>query len=171
MLARWRRARKRRGGVLTRTIAASALLPTSARRWVLRRGGTDLADDARIEVGVRILRPARLSIGRGCFIGTGCYFENTAKVVIADDVWIAAHCRFMTASHQIGPAGHRAGKDILAPIAIESGTWIGAGATVLPGITIAEGCVIGAGAVVTRDTEPNGLYVGVPARRIRDLEP
>lgn len=31
------------------------------------------------------------------------------------------------------------------------------------------GCVIAAGAVVTRDAEPDGLYAGVPARRIRSL--
>ncbi len=29
--------------------------------------------------------------------------------------------------------------------------------------------LVAAGAVVTRDCEPNGLYVGVPARRVRNL--
>ena len=29
---------------------------------------------------------------------------------------------------------------------------------------------IAAGAVVNRDLEPHGLYAGVPARRIRDLD-
>ena len=33
-----------------------------------------------------------------------------------------------------------------------------------------SGGVIGAGAVVTKSTEPNGLYLGVPAKRVRDLE-
>jgi len=38
-----------------------------------------------------------------------------------------------------------------------------------PGVSIAPGGVIGAGAVAASDTEPDGLYVGVPARRIKDL--
>jgi acetyltransferase-like isoleucine patch superfamily enzyme len=40
---------------------------------------------------------------------------------------------------------------------------------VLPGVTVAAGCVTAAGAVVAADTEPDGLYAGVPATRIRDL--
>ena len=47
--------------------------------------------------------------------------------------------------------------------------WLGARVVVLPGVQVAPGCIVGAGAVVTRDTEPDGVYVGVPARRIRDL--
>jgi acetyltransferase-like isoleucine patch superfamily enzyme len=40
--------------------------------------------------------------------------------------------------------------------------------TVTANTIIAKGCIIGANAVVTHDTEPNGLYAGVPARRLRD---
>ena len=43
-------------------------------------------------------------------------------------------------------------------------------AIILPGVTIAEGCVIAAGAVVNKSTEPDGLYAGVPARRVKDLK-
>ncbi|WP_249354641.1 DapH/DapD/GlmU-related protein [Rhodococcus sp. USK13] len=53
---------------------------------------------------------------------------------------------------------------------VGDGCWIGAGAIILPGVTVGEGCVVGAGAVVTRDCSPNGLYVGSPARRVRDLD-
>jgi acetyltransferase-like isoleucine patch superfamily enzyme len=56
-----------------------------------------------------------------------------------------------------------------APVVIGAGSWLGARVVVLPGVHVAPGCVVGAGAVVTRDTEPNGVYVGVPARRVRDL--
>nr|WP_321983133.1 hypothetical protein [uncultured Lichenicoccus sp.] len=40
--------------------------------------------------------------------------------------------------------------------------------TILPGVTIARGCVIGVGATVIKTKEPNGLYLGTTARRVRD---
>lgn len=44
--------------------------------------------------------------------------------------------------------------------------FIGLGATLRDNIHIAPRCLIGAGAVVLSDTEPDGVYVGNPARRI-----
>lgn len=49
---------------------------------------------------------------------------------------------------------------------IHCDAWIGDGAIVMPGVRIAPGCVIGANAVVTKDTEPYGIYVGMPARKV-----
>jgi maltose O-acetyltransferase len=40
----------------------------------------------------------------------------------------------------------------------------------MPGVTIGDGCTIASGAVVTRDCEPDGMYAGVPARRVKDLD-
>ena len=36
-------------------------------------------------------------------------------------------------------------------------------------VRIAPGCVIGAGAVVTKDLDRPGVYVGNPARLVREL--
>ena len=55
------------------------------------------------------------------------------------------------------------------PINIEDGVWIGAEVIILPGITIGSGCVIGAGSVVAKDTEKDSLYVGIPARKVKNL--
>lgn len=44
-------------------------------------------------------------------------------------------------------------------------SFVGLNATVLDEVVVAPGCVIGAGAVVTRDTEPDGVYTGSPAVR------
>ena len=41
--------------------------------------------------------------------------------------------------------------------------FMGVNATVADGVTIAPHCVIGAGALITRDTEPEGVYKGVKA--------
>ena len=50
---------------------------------------------------------------------------------------------------------------------IESDVWIGANVIVLAGVKLAVGSVVGAGSVLTRDTQPYGVYVGNPARLIR----
>lgn len=76
---------------------------------------------------------------------------------------------FITNSHEMGPSSKRAGKDVEQPIVVGDGVMIGARAVIMGGVRIGAGCVIGAGAVVTKDTEPDGLYVGAPARRARDL--
>ena len=49
---------------------------------------------------------------------------------------------------------------------IGNDVWIGDEVTILGGLDIADGTIIGAGAVVIRDTEPYGIYVGVPAKKI-----
>lgn len=45
---------------------------------------------------------------------------------------------------------------------------VGTGTIVFPGVEIADGCSVGAMALVTKSTEPWGIYVGNPARRIKD---
>ena len=52
---------------------------------------------------------------------------------------------------------------------IGDGCWIGARALLLPGTTVGSGSVVAAGAVVRGACEPNSLYAGVPAARIRAL--
>lgn len=44
--------------------------------------------------------------------------------------------------------------------------FLGLGAVVRDGIALGPRCFIGAGAVVLADTEPDGVYVGNPARRL-----
>lgn len=77
---------------------------------------------------------------------------------------------FEAGTHKIGPKMKRAGAVYYDAITVGDGCWIGCNVTILPGVTIANGCVIGAGATVVKNTEPNGLYVGIPAKRIRDLD-
>lgn len=43
----------------------------------------------------------------------------------------------------------------------------GANVNILGGITIGDGTLVGAGSVVTKNTPPNSVVVGVPAKVIR----
>lgn len=110
-----------------------------------------------------------IEVGERTFINYNCFFDNSAKITIGKDVFIAPEVSFTTASHEIGEQSRRASKFIGESISIEDGCWIGARAIILPGVTIKKGCIIAAGALVLKDCEPNGVYAGVPAKRIKDL--
>lgn len=45
---------------------------------------------------------------------------------------------------------------------------VGAGSIVFPGVIIAEGCSVGAMTLVNKSTQPWGIYVGNPAKRVKE---
>ena len=45
---------------------------------------------------------------------------------------------------------------------------VGANAVILPGVKVGEGAVIGANSLVTKDCDPWVVYIGTPARRLKD---
>jgi len=53
---------------------------------------------------------------------------------------------------------------------IKKGASIGANATILGGITIGENVLIGAGSVVTKDVPANELWVGNPAKKLKNIK-
>lgn len=66
--------------------------------------------------------------------------------------------------------GHRA---VLHGCELGDEVLIGIGAIVLNGAKIPDGCLIGAGALVGEGKvlEPGGLYMGIPARKVREVTP
>jgi putative colanic acid biosynthesis acetyltransferase WcaF len=57
---------------------------------------------------------------------------------------------------------------IVKSIVLEDGAWVGARATVLPGVTVKENSIVSAGSVISKDTEPNMIYVGNPAVPVKE---
>jgi acetyltransferase-like isoleucine patch superfamily enzyme len=146
-----------------------APLPQRLRQGLLRRAGIDVGPGALIYPHLTVLGSHHLKIGANSFLNAGCYLETHADVTIGCDVAVADDVRLLTSTHEIGRSGRRAGQLTSAPVSIGDGSWLGSGVRVLPGVSVANGCVIAAGAVVAADTEPDGLYAGVPAERVRDL--
>jgi acetyltransferase-like isoleucine patch superfamily enzyme len=56
-----------------------------------------------------------------------------------------------------------------AEIVIENDVWIGMNCIILKGVRIGSGSMIAAGSVVIGDVDPNSLYAGNPARKIKLL--
>lgn len=62
--------------------------------------------------------------------------------------------------------GHRA---VIHSAYIETGCLIGIGAIILDGVRVGAGSIVGAGSVVTKNIPSRSLFVGVPARKIKDI--
>ena len=119
-------------------------------------------------------------IGNDCNICSHCFIEN--QVIIGDRVTLKSGVYLWDGTEIendvfIGPnatfCNDRYPKSKnknfkLEKIIVRQGASIGANATILKGVVVAEGCVIGAGTVLTKSTEPYGIYAGVPGRRIAE---
>ncbi len=100
---------------------------------------------------------------------------NTIKIGDRVNVQDGAviHCTYERAATVIGnnvSIGHNA---IVHGCTIEDNVLIGMGAIVMDHAVIGSNSLIAAGSVVLEKTvvEPGGLYAGVPAKKVRDLNP
>jgi len=116
---------------------------------------------------VYIANFSNIFIGKECQINEHTFIQGAR---IGDYVMIAPHVTILSSMHgydQISvPMIKQEKKKNIIPI-IGNDVWIGTRAVIMPGVRVGDGCIIGAGAVVTRSTEPYGIYAGVPARKIR----
>ncbi len=109
-------------------------------------------------------------VGHHSHFAPNCDLYGCGGLSVGPYCNIAAHAVFATVGHHdeitsrpMALTGEKSG-----PITLEEDVWVAANVTITANTRIARGCVIGANAVVTRSTEPMGLYAGVPAKRIRD---
>ncbi|MGJ5609147.1 DapH/DapD/GlmU-related protein [Micrococcus sp. GbtcB5] len=161
------------GGATARRLllvaSRSEVLPNRLRPALLARLGLQGAQDSWFSAEVRVLDPSALTMQEGCYLNREVLIDN-GPVALGRNVYMGPRSMIITAKHSIGGPEMRAGKGGPEPVVVGDGTWIGAGAIILPGLNVGAGCIIAAGAVVTKDCEPNGLYAGVPARRVRDVD-
>ena len=152
-------------------VLSNTSMPNFVKKKVLGFLGNDIGKSVTINNGVRfdsnnikVDDDVLLNYGVQLITGAG-----SAKITIGKSTQIGPGSIICTITHAIGTSEKRAGDMLYSDVNIGKGVWIGANVTVLSGVTIGDGCVIGAGALVNKSTEPHGRYVGVPAKRIRDL--
>ena len=118
-----------------------------------------------------------ISIGDDVAIGPHALLWTTrANIIIKEKVIIGPRLTIITGNHKIDVIGKyisdvtddEKDEDDDQDVIIEKYVWIGANVTILKGVTVAEGSVVGAGTVLTKNTDPYGVYVGVPGKRISE---
>jgi maltose O-acetyltransferase len=157
--------------VVLNVFGSSYWLPVSWRVALMRRAGVSVGEGTTVRSRCYFGGPGPFTIGARCYVSYGGEFDGSAPVTIGNDVYVASGVSVGTCTHEIGEASQRAGRRFAASVSIGDGSWIGMNSTILPGVTIGPGCVIAAGAVVAHDCEANGLYAGVPAKLVDELEP
>lgn len=141
--------------------------------------------DVRYGSGVKIIQPSNLygcTLGDNVFIGP--FVEIQSEVIIGDCSKVQSHsfiCSFVNIGidcfigHGVmfindkfiegGPA--RGDQSKYEQTIVGNNVSIGSNATILP-VKICDNVVIGAGSVVTKDIIESGVYVGNPAKKIKE---
>lgn len=143
---------------------------------LLRAFGAQIGAEVDLRQPLLIHNPQNrlrdLTIGARTHIGKDCLLDLTAPITIGETVTLAM--RVMLVTHldtYYSPLRLSAYPSTRAPVVIEDGAYIGAGATILHGVRIGRCAVVAAGAVVREDVPPYTVVAGVPARVIRQLDP
>jgi len=124
--------------------------------YVELRKGTKIGD--RTFVDSRVTSSGDNQIGKDVTLRFGVVVAK--KVVIGDGSFLSPGVMTTFSTHE--------GEQALRTV-IGKGVFIGTGAVLGPGVSITDGCVIGALAYVSKDLTTKGVYVGVPARLLKQL--
>ena len=137
-------------------------------------------------INVTIIEPVNLygcSIGDGSFVGP--FVEIQKNTTIGKNTKIQSHsfiCELVSIGNECF-IGHgvmfindlfsegrpaNGNKDFWKNTKIGNNVSIGSNATILP-IEICDNVVIGAGAIVTKNITESGVYVGNPAKKIKEI--
>lgn len=121
----------------------------------------------------RIMKNVYIGSGKNISIGDHCRINQNvrlANVKIGNHVMIARDTVFLGRAHESSrldiPMEQQGNKEVDQSI-VEDDVWIGIRAIILPASHISRGTIVGAGAVLTKKTEKNGVYGGVPAKKIK----
>jgi putative colanic acid biosynthesis acetyltransferase WcaF len=139
--------------------------PSGVKAMLLRVFGARVGRGVVIKPRVNIKYPWRLTVGDHVWIGEAAWIDSLANVTIGSDVCLSQGCMIETGNHDWSKPAF----DLLvATVVLEEGSWAAVRSLLLPGSRLASHAILGAGSVLSGDTEPYGVYVGVPARKVKE---
>ncbi len=119
----------------------------------------------------------KISIGRNVHITPHCILDaGDTEIILEDFTTIAYRVTIFTRSDDYSgitltnstiPIKYRY-KTKKGNVILKKHSIVGACSVIFPGVILEEGTAIGAMTLVTKSTEPWGVYAGIPARKIND---
>jgi putative colanic acid biosynthesis acetyltransferase WcaF len=137
------------------------------RRFLLRAFGAKIGQGVIIRPSVHVTYPWKLTVGDHAWIGDDVDLYTLGEITIGAHAVVSQRSYLCTGSHD--PAS-RTFRIYAKPIVVEEGAWVATDVFVGPGVTVARNAVIGARSSLLKDADPDFVYVGSPARKIKRRE-
>jgi len=161
----------------------------------MQRKFKTIGENVSVYDPVAIMKPEMISLGSHIIISEFAYINGGLGIYVGNNVHIAAQTCISGGGYCILDdfSGISAGVKLITGSAIFDGTGLtsptlprefqsvkrsyviikkhatlATNVVVHPGVTIGEGCIVASGSVVTKDTEPWSIYMGTPAKKVKD---
>ena len=111
----------------------------------------------------------KIYVGKNSRVGSqGCYIQGVGGIYIGNYVRVTTNVGIMSRNHDL--YNHLEGHT--KPVIIRDYCWLGMGSKVMAGVELGPRTIVAANAVVTKSfPEGNCVLAGVPAKKIKELEP
>lgn len=135
--------------------------------YLLRLFGAKVGKGVVIHPGVNIKFPWKLAIGSHVWIGQRAWLDNLDQLTMQDNVVVSQGAMIIQGSHDYRKVDY---PTLHAPVLLEEGSWVGAGAMVLGGVTLRSHALLAAGSVTGKSLKAYTIYRGNPAMPVRERE-
>ena len=135
---------------------------------------TSIGDNSRIDDFCAL--SGVIEIGRNVHIAVhNSITASEEKITLSDFSGLAFGCRLFSSSDDYSgesltnPTVPSVYKKILhGAVHLGRHVILGTNTIVFPGVSVAEGCATGANTTLTKSTDPWGIYLGSPGRRVKE---
>ena len=112
----------------------------------------------------------KVEIGQDVSINSKSYINGCGGVKIGDNTRIGTQSIIIASNHKFGEPDVLVKDQITKQgVSLGDNIWLGARVTVLDGVNIPDNSVIGACSLVSKPLTEAGVYVGIPAKKIKSL--
>lgn len=137
---------------------------------ILKRQLKYCGKNVNINHRITLVNPNNIEVGENTLIADYSTIFGINGVRIGKNCLISVGCGISSLNHSINSKDRsKAGYEKSTEVIIEDNVWLGMNVCVLPGIKIGENSIIGAGSVVTKNVPSNQIWVGNPAKFIKNL--
>lgn len=137
----------------------------SWRRFLLRSFGAKIGKNVILRPSAQFTYPWKITIGDNSWIGDEVVLYSLGKITIGANSVISQRSYLCTGTHDYTKNNFPISAN---KIIIKDQCWLATDVFVAPGITIEEGTVVGARSSVLSNLKPFSVYVGSPAKWIKN---